>query len=41
MSSGRFAQKYIYPDDRAMIEKEMRKALEILTRLILPKWNTV
>ncbi len=28
MSSGQFAQKYIYPDDRVMIEKEIRKALE-------------
>ena len=28
MSSGHFAQKYIYPDDRIMIEKEIRKALE-------------
>ena len=28
MSSGQFAQKYIYPDDRVMIAKELRKALE-------------
>ncbi len=28
MSSGQFAQKYIYPDDREMIAKELRKALE-------------
>ncbi len=28
MSSGHFAQKYIYPDDRVLIEKEIRKAFE-------------
>ena len=28
MSSGHFAQKFIYPDDRVTIEKEIRKALE-------------
>jgi PAS domain S-box-containing protein len=28
MSSEHFAQKYIYPDDRALIEKEIRKAFE-------------
>ena len=28
MSSEHFAQKYIYPDDRVLIEKEIRKALE-------------
>ncbi len=28
MSSGQFSQKYIYPDDRVLIEKEIRKAFE-------------
>ncbi len=28
MSSEHFAQKYIYPDDRVLIEKEIRKAFE-------------
>ena len=28
MSSGHFAQKFIYPDDRVLFEKEIRKALE-------------
>ena len=28
MSSEQFAQKYIYPDDRVLIEKEIRKAFE-------------